>query len=161
MGIHGRHSGKSLVTGVCKGCYQTFYRDGDLMSISVAYASQSRGPEITLDNVKTYIDWLIAAGEYCDGCLPPMPWPVRQDINKENDRRQQDLNRYSQNKDVFPSPGHESKTLASSSIPSEIITKKPQDVKPNAPIPKKNHLNKIGKAIPNPMRKSKKRGPHE
>jgi len=156
MDIHSQHSGKSLITGVCKECYQTFYRDGDLMSVSVAYASKSRGHEIALENVKTYIDWLIAAGEYCDECLPPMPWPVRVDIDKENERRQNDTSRYDQEKDIFPLPDHESKTLASSQVPSEIVTKKVKPIKDNI-VKKKNRFSKVSNAIPN----AKKGGSHE
>ena len=101
----------ALVAGVCKKCYKKFYRDGDLMSFSTSYATPFVKPNLTIDNVSTYKEWLMLGGEYCDNCLPPMPEKVRKDIEKENKRRHNAIIEHMEVRKEYIIPGHESKYI--------------------------------------------------
>lgn len=109
---HEHHLSKPVVAGLCKNCGQTFCRDGDLLTFSTSYATESYKTEIkTIDDVRNYREWLLFAGDYCDNCLPSMPAEVRQDIEYENERRQADKQNYNQTKDIYMVPNHEPKIV--------------------------------------------------
>ena len=95
---HDNHISKSLVAIFCKKCQSMFYRDGDLTAFSSDYASNNTKNITNIKDVETYMDWLIYTGELCEDCIPPMPQKVRDDIQRENDRR---------NKDIRFIPGHQ------------------------------------------------------
>lgn len=88
---HNSHQSKALVVNICIKCNKKFYRDGDLMTFSTSYATPYNNREkLKLENVRTYTEWLVFAGDLCDECVPPMPLAVVKDIELENKRRMED-----------------------------------------------------------------------
>lgn len=120
MSFHPSHTTKSLVSGVCKKCKSTFLRDGDLMSISMAYSTPSHNSNVSLQNVKTYTEWLVFASDFCGSCLPPMPEAVKKDINNEKNRKSQDIVNYHMTKDNLAIPFHESKNTTTNTNKTNI-----------------------------------------
>jgi len=80
--------GDALVSNICKKCYKKFFRDGDLLSVSSSFATPFAKSNLTLENVSSYLEWVLFAADYCDNCLPPVPEKVKKDIEKEKERRQ-------------------------------------------------------------------------
>lgn len=103
------HPTKPLVAGFCQNCKKIFYRDGDLMTFSTSYSTPSNSLVLSLDDVKTYRDWLMFASNFCDNCLPPRPSAVEEDILRENQRKQEDIANYHATKANYSIPMHESK----------------------------------------------------
>jgi len=106
---HEHHPGKPLVAGFCQNCKNIFHRDGDLMTFSTSYSTPSYNLILTIENVKTYRDWLVFASNFCDNCLPPRPLAVEKDIEEERKRRQADMANYQENKVKYSIPYHEDK----------------------------------------------------
>lgn len=156
---HEPHISKALVTGFCKNCNTTFYRDGDLMSFSSAYASPLYAPPTDIEHVKTYQEWLYFAGNYCDECLPPMPDIVKEDIKLENERRQEDIANYRIMRNIYATPGHEPKNLPFSDTEPEIETMldrrhkdEPNNSNERTAIQREGDIReKIGRKIPNAL----------
>lgn len=145
---YNNHYKKQLVCGVCKNCNRTFYRDGDLMTFSTSYSTPSfNNSDLSIDNVKTYIDWLIFSSNYCDECLPPRPKEVDEDIKIENQRRQADINNYYMFKNQYKTPMHENKNL------KEIKQKNvSNNISKRSSFQRKDSFRKkISKCIPNAL----------
>lgn len=105
---HNHYISKSLVAVFCKNCKKMFYRDGDLVSFSSDYSSKETKKDISrIEDVETYLDWLIFTGDFCEDCIPPMPLKVKKDIQKEKERRRKDILNYRMNKDIRFIPSHQ------------------------------------------------------
>lgn len=94
MQAHEHKKSSGCVASVCSICYRSFIRDGDLVSVSMAYSTMSHGYNGTPADATTYQAWLIANENICDECLQPMPEAVKKDIEREQERRSSDTTAY-------------------------------------------------------------------
>lgn len=148
---HQNHIGGSLVLGFCKECKNSFCRDGDLMSFSTTYSTLSYKTNVTINDVQNYREWLLFAGDFCDACLPPMPEIVKQDIIKENERRQKDILDYNESQNIQTIPEH---------LPRDLNIERENENDNNNARPalqrKRNIREKAGLNIPNALRNNRR-----